>query len=93
MVHIVFGSKSVGRDPPGGHHQFLGGSLTVTVRITNSVWFYSTLIYVTLGMGEWLIRKPLKREVAEMESQKGSTAGDVNNKRKIDENESANFQL
>ncbi|KRX70491.1 Uncharacterized protein T06_8397 [Trichinella sp. T6] len=44
-------------------------------------------------MDEWLIRKPVKREIAEMESQKGSTAGDVNNKRKIDENESANFQL
>ncbi|KRX86880.1 hypothetical protein T12_818 [Trichinella patagoniensis] len=39
-------------------------------------------------MDEWLIRKPVKREVAEMESQKGSTASDVNNKRKIDENES-----
>ncbi|KRX71796.1 hypothetical protein T06_12687, partial [Trichinella sp. T6] len=25
-------------------------------------------------MDEWLIRKPVKREVAEMESQKGSTA-------------------
>ncbi|KAL1229372.1 Zinc finger BED domain-containing protein [Trichinella spiralis] len=44
-------------------------------------------------MDEWLIRKPVKREVAEMESQKCSTAGDVNNKRKIDVNESANFQL
>ncbi|KRX55640.1 hypothetical protein T09_14313 [Trichinella sp. T9] len=30
--------------------------------------------YVSLGMDEWLIRKPVKREVAEMESQKGSTA-------------------
>ncbi|KRY27480.1 Zinc finger BED domain-containing protein 5 [Trichinella spiralis] len=44
-------------------------------------------------MDEWFIRKPVKIEVAEMESQKCSTAGDVNNKRKIDENESANFQL
>ncbi|XP_003376527.1 hAT family dimerization domain protein [Trichinella spiralis] len=44
-------------------------------------------------MREWLIRKPVKREVAEMESQQGSTACDGNNKRKIDENESANFQL
>ncbi|KRY26810.1 Zinc finger BED domain-containing protein 5 [Trichinella spiralis] len=44
-------------------------------------------------MDEWLIRKPVKRQLAEMESQQGSTAGDVNNKRKIDENESANFQL
>ncbi|KRX12584.1 hypothetical protein T07_707, partial [Trichinella nelsoni] len=61
----ISGSHSVGRE------QFL---VTVNARITNSVWFCSTLIYVTLGMGEWLIRKPLKREVAEMESQKGSTA-------------------
>ncbi|KRZ54945.1 Uncharacterized protein T02_10515 [Trichinella nativa] len=51
------------------------------------------ITYKSLGMDGWLIRKPVKREVAEMESQKGSTAGDVNNKRKIDENESANFQL
>ncbi|KRY51283.1 Uncharacterized protein T03_4448 [Trichinella britovi] len=54
---------------------------------------YASALCRSLGMDEWLIRKPVKREVAEMESQKGSTAGDVNNKRKIDENESANFQL
>ncbi|KRY45024.1 hypothetical protein T03_17338, partial [Trichinella britovi] len=41
------------------------------------------ITYKSLGMDEWLIRKPIKREVAEMESQKGSTAGDVNNKRKL----------
>ncbi|XP_003368080.1 zinc finger protein [Trichinella spiralis] len=51
------------------------------------------VLHSVVGMDEWLIRKPVKREVAEMESQKCSTAGDVNNKRKIDENESANFQL
>ncbi|KRY44959.1 hypothetical protein T03_12803 [Trichinella britovi] len=28
----------------------------------------------SLEMDEWLIRKPIKREVTEMESQKGSTA-------------------
>ncbi|KRX59671.1 Uncharacterized protein T09_300 [Trichinella sp. T9] len=54
---------------------------------------YASALCRSLGMDEWLIRKPIKREVAEMESQKGSTAGDVNNKRKIDENESENFQL
>ncbi|KRX57414.1 Uncharacterized protein T09_4580 [Trichinella sp. T9] len=54
---------------------------------------YASTLCRSLGMDEWLMRKPVKREVAEMESQKGSIAGDVNNKRKIDENESANFQL
>ncbi|XP_003369171.1 zinc finger protein [Trichinella spiralis] len=54
---------------------------------------YISALCRSLGMDEWLIRKPVKREVAEMESQKCSTAGDVNNKRKIDVNESANFQL
>ncbi|XP_003376371.1 conserved hypothetical protein [Trichinella spiralis] len=55
---------------------------------------YASALFRSLGMDEWLItRKPVKIEVAEMESQKVSTAGDVNNKRKIDENESANFQL
>ncbi|KRZ00159.1 Zinc finger BED domain-containing protein 5 [Trichinella zimbabwensis] len=54
---------------------------------------YASALCRSLGMDEWLIRKPVKREVAEMESQEGSTAGDVNNKRKIDENEPANFQL
>ncbi|KRY16158.1 hypothetical protein T12_246 [Trichinella patagoniensis] len=38
---ISHGSQSVGRE------QFLGGSLTVNLRITSSVWFYSRLIYVT----------------------------------------------
>ncbi|KRY38961.1 Zinc finger BED domain-containing protein 5 [Trichinella spiralis] len=54
---------------------------------------YASALCRSLGMDEWLIRKPVKREVAEMESQKSSTAGDVNNKRKTDENESVNFQL
>ncbi|KRY57167.1 Zinc finger BED domain-containing protein 5 [Trichinella britovi] len=54
---------------------------------------YASALCRSLGMDEWLIRNPVKREVAEMEFQKGSTAGDVNNKRKIYENESANFQL
>ncbi|KRZ86481.1 hypothetical protein T08_15422 [Trichinella sp. T8] len=37
---------------------------------------YASALCRSLGMDEWLIRKPVKREVAEMESQKGSTAGD-----------------
>ncbi|KRX73452.1 Zinc finger MYM-type protein 6 [Trichinella sp. T6] len=35
---------------------------------------YASALCRSLGMDEWLIRKPVKREVAEMESQKGSTA-------------------
>ncbi|KRX59643.1 hypothetical protein T09_7475 [Trichinella sp. T9] len=35
---------------------------------------YASALCRSLGMDEWLIRKPIKREVAEMESQKGSTA-------------------
>ncbi|KRX13026.1 hypothetical protein T07_4606 [Trichinella nelsoni] len=51
---------------------------------------YASALFRSLGMDKWLIRK---REKSEMESQQSSTAGDVNNKRKIDENELADFQL
>ncbi|KRX49877.1 hypothetical protein T09_12711 [Trichinella sp. T9] len=44
---------------------------------------YASALCRSLGMDEWLIRKPIKREVAEMESQKGSTAGDLSKRRKV----------
>ncbi|KRX69815.1 hypothetical protein T06_4080 [Trichinella sp. T6] len=83
---------SDGRDgSPVGDKIGCWGTMCTNLEITDAVsqWFSKcgSRAVSGLGMDGWLIRKPVKREVAEMESQKGSTAGDVNNKRKIDEND------